>query len=192
MRLPPCPFSHLYFLQFLVTGLLITMILQDLRQTRVVATISYMQLWTAEKKQSSNINWADINNTLSYKNGTLWTLTSEQKLGGENIDWIRLARDKNQCQAVVNKVMNLLVPQKAREYGFLCEYKLIKSISFMQLVAEYYKVITNSYIVYICDVSNRLSFGQPKRYPENFFYFFIFAVALRPNASHGLHHSWGF
>ena len=47
------------------------------------------------------------------------------------MDLIRQARDTNQCQATVNNVMNLLVPQKAREYGYLSEYELIKSLYFM-------------------------------------------------------------
>jgi hypothetical protein len=83
------------------------------------------------------------------------------------MDWIRLARDTNQCQAVVNNVMNHLVPKKAREYGYLREYELIKSLCFMQLVTEHYEVISNSYNAYICGVSNRLSFGPPEQYPEN-------------------------
>jgi len=65
--------------------------------------------------------------------------------------------------------MNLLVPQKIRECGYLSGYKLIKSLCFMQLVTEYYKVIKNSYIVYIYGVSNRVSFGPPEQYPEDFY-----------------------
>jgi hypothetical protein len=39
----------------------------------------------------------------------------------------------------------------------------------MQLVAEYHKVIKNSHTVRICGVSNRLSFGPPEQYPEDFY-----------------------
>ena len=39
----------------------------------------------------------------------------------------------------------------------------------MQLVTEYNKVIKNYYIVCICGVSNRLTFGPPEQYPEDFY-----------------------
>jgi hypothetical protein len=34
-------------------------------------------------------------------------------LGWEGVDWIHLSQDRDQLQAAVNMVMNLLVPQKA-------------------------------------------------------------------------------
>jgi hypothetical protein len=33
-----------------------------------------------------------------------------KEIWGEGVDWIHLAQDRDQWQAVVNKVMNLLVP----------------------------------------------------------------------------------
>jgi len=38
-----------------------------------------------------------------------WRKT-EWEIGWENVDWINLAQDRDQSQAVVNTVMNLRVP----------------------------------------------------------------------------------
>jgi hypothetical protein len=35
-----------------------------------------------------------------------------REIGREDVDWIHLAQDRNQWRAVVNTVMNLLVPQR--------------------------------------------------------------------------------
>jgi hypothetical protein len=36
-----------------------------------------------------------------------------RKIGLERVDWMHLAQDRDQWQALVNKVMSLQVPQKA-------------------------------------------------------------------------------
>jgi hypothetical protein len=33
-----------------------------------------------------------------------------REIGWEGVDWIHLAQDRNQCQALVNTVMNLRIP----------------------------------------------------------------------------------
>jgi hypothetical protein len=38
------------------------------------------------------------------------------KKGWEGVDWMHLAQDRDQWQAVVNTVMNLRVPQKAENF----------------------------------------------------------------------------
>jgi hypothetical protein len=35
------------------------------------------------------------------------------KLGGESVDWMHVAQDRDQCWALVNKIMNLRFPYKA-------------------------------------------------------------------------------
>jgi hypothetical protein len=37
-------------------------------------------------------------------------------MGGEGVDWIHLAQNRNQWQAVVNMVMNLPVLEKAGDF----------------------------------------------------------------------------
>jgi len=40
-----------------------------------------------------------------------------REVSWEGVDWIHLTQDRDQWQAVVNTVMDLLVPQKARNFS---------------------------------------------------------------------------
>jgi len=39
-----------------------------------------------------------------------------RKVGWESVDWIPLAQDKEEWQAVVNTVMNLRIPRKMENF----------------------------------------------------------------------------
>jgi len=38
-----------------------------------------------------------------------------REIGWEGVDWIHLARDRDQWRALVNRVVKLRVPQKAKD-----------------------------------------------------------------------------
>jgi hypothetical protein len=56
-----------------------------------------------------------------------------QEVGLEGMDWIKLAQDRDSCQALVNPIMNLRVPQNAGD--FLTRRKPV-SLSRMTLLHE--------------------------------------------------------
>jgi hypothetical protein len=39
-----------------------------------------------------------------------------REIGWEGVDWMHLAQDRDQWQAIVNTLMNFQVPQKYREF----------------------------------------------------------------------------
>jgi hypothetical protein len=50
-----------------------------------------------------------------------WTIkVNLREIGWDSMDWIDLAQDRDQCRALVNTVMNLLVPQYAGKFLSSC------------------------------------------------------------------------
>jgi hypothetical protein len=43
-----------------------------------------------------------------------------REIGWDGMDWIDLAQDRDQCRALVNRVMNLRVPQNAEKFLSSC------------------------------------------------------------------------
>jgi hypothetical protein len=50
------------------------------------------------------------------------------EVGWGDVDWIGLAQDRNRLRALVNSVLNLLVPLNAGKLGGLC---IVRAISKM-------------------------------------------------------------
>jgi hypothetical protein len=43
-----------------------------------------------------------------------------REIGGDGMDWINVAQDRDQWRALVNKVMNLRVPQNSGKFLSCC------------------------------------------------------------------------